>query len=465
MNAHLARVAIVIHAIAVVVSPGRLDAQAFPTFGGIDVRVGAAVPINAKPGLSASADLDLGSLRVGSLRAIAGGHYFAADRDVAGDADAGSYTALGGRLGLRLDLFGAQRFSPYILGAVTGHSVSADVADPETGALLEGFYVGASLGIGAAYSIDPAGRLSVTGEARRTFVSNIDHYAFELGIRLQPRGSDTYARRPEDPWARDAAGRRIDERELREQERLAAERARDEQERLARMTDEERRRADERARQAARETDLAREQAAAAEQARRAEAEARERAERAAAAAGEREAEAARAAREAEARAAEAEQRLYDSLLELDRLIANVIEIRDTERGIAVVVGQGLFATGQSSLSGPARDEVGRIAAVLRQFSEHAVSVEGHTDAVGSEVANQRLSEQRAEAVRAALIAAGIDPARVTAVGYGQNRPIADNATAAGRAQNRRVEIVILGARRPVRPTGSVESSPAGSGR
>jgi outer membrane protein OmpA-like peptidoglycan-associated protein len=64
-------------------------------------------------------------------------------------------------------------------------------------------------------------------------------------------------------------------------------------------------------------------------------------------------------------------------------------------------------------------------------------------------VTNQRLSEQRAEAVRAALIAQGLNPARVTMVGYGEGQPVADNETPAGRAQNRRVEMLIVGARRP----------------
>lgn len=458
MNARLVRLALAIQALSLVMVPGRLNAQAFPSFGGVEARAGVAAPSNAKAGLSVSADLDLGSLGIGSLRTIAGFNYFAVDRDVAGEADAGSYTAAGGRLGLRLDLFGTHRVSPFILGAVTGHVVSADVSDPTTRALLEGFYTGASLGTGIAFSFDSAGRLSLVGEARRTFASNIDHYAFELGIRLQPGGRGTYARRAGDRRTSSEAARRAAERDRvaaqqarSDAERLASERARQEQERFARMTEEERRLADERTRQATREAEIARAQTAAAEQARRAETEARERAERATAAAGQREADAAQAAREAEARAAEAEQRLYESLLELDRLIANVIEIRETERGLVVVVGQGLFATGQSSLSARARDEVGRIAAVLKQFSERAISIEGHTDAVGSEIANQRLSEQRAEAVRAALIADGIDPARVNGIGYGEGRPFASNETSAGRAENRRVEIVILGARRPAR--------------
>lgn len=441
MKAHPISVVVAIQAL-LLATAWRLDAQRFPSFGGVDVRLGVAAPTNATTGLSTSADLDLGSIGIGSLRAIAGIHYFAVDRDVEGEANAGSYTASGGRVGVRLDLFGTRRFSPFLLGAVTGHQVSVDVPDAQTRELLEGFYAGASLGAGAAYSFDPEGRLSVVGEARRTVVSNIDHYAFELGIRLQPRGRETYARRAEDPWARSEAARLAAERERLEaeqargaEERLAAERVRAEQERLARMAEEGQRQAGEQVQKAEQEAEIARQQAAAAEQARRAEAEARERAERGAA--------------EAADRQAEAERRLYESLLDLDRLIANVTEIRQTDRGLAVVVGQGLFATGQSSLSARARDEVGRIAAVIKQFSEHGISVEGHTDAIGSEAANQRLSEQRAAAVRAALVAEGIDPSRVTGVGYGESRPIAGNETPAERAHNRRVEIVILGARRP----------------
>jgi outer membrane protein OmpA-like peptidoglycan-associated protein len=418
----------------------RVEAQQFPGFGGIEFRLGVAAPENAGAGVNASADLDLGSLGIGSLRTIIGGNYFAVNRRDAGATDAGSYTATGGRLGLRLDLFGEQRITPYLIGALTGHQVSADVPDPQVSELLSGFYTGASVGAGVAYGLDDAGRLAATGELRRTFASNIQHTAFEVGIRFMPRGPRSYARAPAAVRLADTEAARL------EAERLAAERAR-----LA--AEEEQRRTGQQVDQAQRDAELARQRAAAAEEARRQEEEARLRAERAAAEAAARAAAAqqaaAQATREAEQRAAQAEQRLYDALLDLNRLIANVTGIRETERGLAVVVGQGLFATGQFNLSPTARSEVGRIAAVLTQFPDHQIAVEGHTDSVGSEVTNQALSEQRAASVRAALIAEGLDPARVTAVGFGQNRPIADNATAAGRAQNRRVEIVILGARRP----------------
>ncbi|HEV2150090.1 MAG TPA: hypothetical protein VGR37_22020, partial [Longimicrobiaceae bacterium] len=241
-------------------------AQPFPSFGGIEARIGVASPKDADPGLSAAVDLDLGSVGIGSLRTIAGFHYFAVNRDSDAAEDPGSYTATGGRLGLRLDLFGRQRLSPYVLGALTGHRVSADVAEPRVRDLLEGFYAGVSFGGGAALSLDESGVLAVTGEARRTVASNIAHNVLELGVRFQPRGRATYNRRAgiggdarSGEAARIAVERERAEAERRrlEEERLAAERARAEQERLARMTEEERRRAGQQVVRAEEEAELA----------------------------------------------------------------------------------------------------------------------------------------------------------------------------------------------------------------
>jgi len=71
--------------------------------------------------------------------------------------------------------------------------------------------------------------------------------------------------------------------------------------------------------------------------------------------------------------------------------------------------------------------------------------VEGHTDSVGSEEMNQKLSENRAQAVRDFLVKQGVQPDNITAAGFGKTRPVADNNTASGRQQNRRVEMVVSG--------------------
>jgi outer membrane protein OmpA-like peptidoglycan-associated protein len=448
-------------ACAAVASP--VEAQRFPGLGGVEGRVGAAFPDDASSGVTTAVDVDLGYLFMPYVRTVAGFDYFRANISERAFGQAGmasgSLTAPGGRLGLRLDLFGMGAVRPYGIAAITAHSVSVDADTPAEQELIDrefgGFVVGASLGVGAGYALDNAQRIMATGEFRRVWNANIPHYAAELGVRIMLRGAGAYDRVVADPWgARSEAERARAERERlgaeqarltaedarrAEEARLAearrAEEARTEQERRARMTDEERRRA----------------QAEADEARARAEREAAARARAEAdAAVARQEAEAARAETDAaQRRAREAEEQLYRSLLDLDRLMTNVTAIRETERGLSVVLGQGLFAVGQSALSPRAQDEVGRIAAVLTQFGEHRISVEGHTDSTGSLELNQRLSEQRASSVRAALVAHGIDPARVSMVGHGPNLPIADNTTAAGRAQNRRVEIVILGARRP----------------
>ncbi|MBA4157252.1 MAG: OmpA family protein [Gemmatimonadetes bacterium] len=437
-------------ALTALATASALDAQAFPGFGGIEGRVGMVSPENANFGFSASADLDLGYVGSPTLRTIIGANYFIADVDRANIT--GSMNVIGGRVGLRLDPLGGARLSPFLIATVNGHNVNADVDDEPLQETLSGFNVGAALGGGIGYALDDAHRTVVTLEGRRVFINNIGHWGAEIGVRIVPRGRDAYRPviRYRDPYLRgedvrtaaeiervraererlEAERIRTDQTRMTEQERLRAE-----QERMARMTDEERARAQ-------REAAEQRARADTLEEQRRQEAEAR--------AAAEQEAQRARAEAEAaERRVREVEERLYQSLLDLDRLLTNITEIRETERGLSIVLGQGLFAVGQHTLSPRARDEVGRIAAVLAQYPDRRIAVEGHTDLTGSEALNQRLSEQRASSVHAALIANGIDPARVEMSGYGQNRPIADNATAAGRAQNRRVEIVIIGAQRP----------------
>jgi outer membrane protein OmpA-like peptidoglycan-associated protein len=103
-----------------------------------------------------------------------------------------------------------------------------------------------------------------------------------------------------------------------------------------------------------------------------------------------------------------------------------------------------LFAVNSSTLLPGAQSELQRVATVIRQYPETNIQIAGHTDSTGSEDYNRKLSEQRAESVKTALIGMGVNPSRLTTIGYGEGRPIASNNTEGGRQQNRRVEVRIV---------------------
>ena len=122
-----------------------------------------------------------------------------------------------------------------------------------------------------------------------------------------------------------------------------------------------------------------------------------------------------------------------------------VLETRDTPRGLVVNLGDVLFDTGKYTLKSDAQLKLAKLAGIVLSHPGLHLAVEGYTDSTGSAEFNQKLSEQRAGAVRDFLIAQGLADADVTAKGFGQASPVADNATAAGRKLNRRVEIVVSG--------------------
>ncbi|WP_325733247.1 OmpA family protein [Geminicoccus sp.] len=149
----------------------------------------------------------------------------------------------------------------------------------------------------------------------------------------------------------------------------------------------------------------------------------------------------ARAETEAVQGAGEARERAIRQTLE-QRLAE--LQAERTDRGLVVgLAGDVLFAVDQATLSPGGLREVDRVASALRDFPQATAIIEGHTDSTGSDDHNLSLSERRADAVRAELVAAGIDPARLVARGLGETYPKAPNDTAAGRQQNRRVEVVI----------------------
>lgn len=116
---------------------------------------------------------------------------------------------------------------------------------------------------------------------------------------------------------------------------------------------------------------------------------------------------------------------------------------RRSERGEVFTLAGDAFPSGQATLTAGATASLRALAGYLEIAGASAVRIEGHTDAQGEARANQELSERRAAAVRRVLVDAGLPSARIQSTGRGAAEPVADNATAAGRAKNRRVEIVV----------------------
>lgn len=136
---------------------------------------------------------------------------------------------------------------------------------------------------------------------------------------------------------------------------------------------------------------------------------------------------------EEEARSSEADiQRRLDEL-----------KAKETERGIVVTLGDVLFDTGSAKLRSGADDNLNKLVSFLTEYPDRRVLIEGHTDNVGSEAYNQGLSQRRAESVRQRLEKGGVASQRISVSGKGLQHPVASNNTAAGRQQNRRVEIII----------------------
>jgi len=171
------------------------------------------------------------------------------------------------------------------------------------------------------------------------------------------------------------------------------------------------------------------------------------------------EAEAKRSRADADAAAARAAQQQKAAQAELERAqreqqelrqqlteqLNTILETRDTARGLIVNLSDVLFDVGKSTLKPGAREKLAKISGIVVSHPGLKLEVEGHTDSTGSEEFNQTLSEQRANAVREFLIQQGVNQASVTARGFGESQPVASNETAAGRQQNRRVEMVVSG--------------------
>lgn len=161
-------------------------------------------------------------------------------------------------------------------------------------------------------------------------------------------------------------------------------------------------------------------------------------------------AEAARAAAETQAQqarndAASAEREKAELRDQLRQQLNQVLETRESARGLIVNLSDVLFDTASANLKPGAREKLAKVAGILLSHSGLKLQVEGHTDSVGAADYNQRLSESRADSVRNYLVGQGIASTAVGTAGFGETMPVASNDTAAGRQQNRRVELVVSG--------------------
>jgi outer membrane protein OmpA-like peptidoglycan-associated protein len=123
-----------------------------------------------------------------------------------------------------------------------------------------------------------------------------------------------------------------------------------------------------------------------------------------------------------------------------------ILETRETQRGLIVNINDVLFDFNQYTLKPGAREKLAKVSGIILAYPGLKIQLEGHTDSVGSDDYNLKLSQQRGDSVRTYLVSQGVPADTVTAIGLGKADPVATNDNAAGRQQNRRVDMVVSGA-------------------
>jgi outer membrane protein OmpA-like peptidoglycan-associated protein len=129
----------------------------------------------------------------------------------------------------------------------------------------------------------------------------------------------------------------------------------------------------------------------------------------------------------------------------LRQQLNSVLATSETARGLIVNMSDVLFDTGKYTLKQTTQVSLAKVSGILEAYPGLKVQVEGYTDSVGSDDLNQKLSDNRAAAVKDFLVSQGVSPNNITSQGFGKNDPVADNASSSGRAQNRRVNMVVSG--------------------
>jgi outer membrane protein OmpA-like peptidoglycan-associated protein len=150
-------------------------------------------------------------------------------------------------------------------------------------------------------------------------------------------------------------------------------------------------------------------------------------------------------AQQAEQARLRAEQDKEQTRTRLMQQLNEVLQTRETARGLVVNMPDVLFDIDRYSLKPGARERLAKVAGILQAYPDLHVSVEGHTDSTGTAEHNQQLSENRANSVRGFLEQQGVKPSNIDARGFGQTQPVASNSTSAGRQLNRRVDLVVTG--------------------
>ncbi|MGA6988170.1 MAG: OmpA family protein [Terriglobales bacterium] len=322
---------------------------------------------------------------------------------------------------------------------------------PVTATLLSrGTYSGANL---APLNVDPKVPLAVY-EARNAIriaqVEGAEKYAPDAWSRASQTAAqmeDYLAKKQKDPTitaARNAAQQAEDARSIAVKqaaaEKIAAEKRAQAEELASQQQQAAQREAELKAQQEAEAQRAAQSAALAAQEAQaRAQAEAAQK--QAEAAKKQAQEEAAKSA----AAAAQAQQEQQQLRAQLLAQLNSVLQTVDTPRGLVVTMADVLFASGKYELSQDASLKLARLSGVILAHPGLKLRIEGYTDTTGSEAFNFTLSGQRANAVRTFLVEQGLKPEDVTSAGMGQANPVADNSTAAGRQQNRRVEIIVSG--------------------
>jgi len=134
---------------------------------------------------------------------------------------------------------------------------------------------------------------------------------------------------------------------------------------------------------------------------------------------------------------------MQDAQKDFSELQSALISVSKDARGTIISMADILFETNKATLKQDLKENLAKIAGILTLYKEPNILIEGHTDSTGTKERNQKLSEERAGAVMGYLVEKGVAETRLTAVGLGPDKPIADNKTKEGKAKNRRVDLVI----------------------